>query len=216
LEDIDEEISDQELMEAASIPPPKKPEPAEETSYQAPPETLVTAASTPPSTPAPPPWAVAALEAALAREEQRPPAEEPLVPPQRGAEVRCPKCDRSDPIFGGHPPPPLGYFAAYRSYWCKKCKRYCSVLRLAGAEHRQSMQQRLGAGHDSQATLALAFEVADLSQAPRCPTCSAALRSGRGSENMDRILAALPSEGAEIKRVTCAGCGHAGIWVKPR
>lgn len=143
--------------------------------------------------------------------------EYPALDPVRSLDLRCAHCGTSSKLKAGHPAPPLGLFASYRTYSCKKCRLFVSVLRLASSRTRGIVKKVLEAsgGLDGPAPLSVAFDVADLAQPARCPDCTSMLRV---TKQTDAIEAALDTGGSEpqtLSKVSCPRCHEYGVKLGP-
>jgi len=139
--------------------------------------------------------------------------EYPALDPIRALDLSCAHCGTSSKLKAGHPAPPLGLFASYRTYSCKKCRLFVSVLRLASSRTRGIVKRVLEAsgGLDGPAPLSVAFDVADLAQPARCPDCTSMLRV---TKQTDAIEAALDTGGTEpqtLSKVSCPRCHEYGV-----
>lgn len=151
----------------------------------------------------------ATTDPVAASEAIEPTAPSPARAPQSEAELRCTRCDYRALVRFGPPEDAIGHLASHRIYWCGRCARYASVLRLANAKTRAASIPDLRAlGLPPAEALELAIRVADLSQPPRCPTCSGTLRTNRAVKLIERALSDLNAP-ARLEQVTCPECDHA-------
>ncbi len=138
---------------------------------------------------------------------------EPLL-----VELSCGACRTT---FGridlGGVPGPMGLIAARHPYWCKYEDQLVSVVRLNPPGDRSMMRQHLGDGALGQSVrLDLAFEIADLAERPRCPSCGGDVRADGIPKAVAKVLDQVRA-GATVglTGVTCPLCRKADVTLTP-
>lgn len=141
----------------------------------------------------------------------------PELDPVRHLHLECAHCGHSSPLKAGHPPPPLGLFASHRTYACKKCKSFVSVLRLASSRTRGMVRKALEATGDLEgpAPLSMSFEIADLAQPARCPSCTSMLRVTKQTDAVEAALETAGTEPQRLPKVSCPRCHEFGMGLRP-
>lgn len=141
-----------------------------------------------------------------------------LLPVPLAAKLLCRSCEDVSPLRAGRAMGRLAPFTVYRLYYCRPCRRFTSVLRLAPAKDRAVVRAAIadlaGDGPTPHIPIDLAFEVADLARPPRCPTCSSAVRLTKPLRAIELALADLashPDVPIALDKLTCSRCDRLGL-----
>jgi hypothetical protein len=141
-----------------------------------------------------------------------------LLPAPRAAKLLCRSCEDASPLRAGRATGRLAPFTVYRLYYCRPCRRFTSVLRLAPAKERATVRAAIaelaGDGPAPHVPIDLAFEVADLARPPRCPTCRSAVRLTKPLRTIELALADLathPDVPIALDKLTCSRCDRLGL-----
>lgn len=141
-----------------------------------------------------------------------------LLPAPRAAKLLCRSCEDTSPLRAGRATGRLAPFTVYRLYYCRPCRRFTSVLRLAPAKERATVRAAIaelaGDGPAPHVPIDLAFEVADLARPPRCPTCRSAVRLTKPLRTIELALADLathPDVPIALDKLTCSRCDRLGL-----
>jgi Tfp pilus assembly protein PilZ len=113
---------------------------------------------------------------------------------------------------------PLGLLAARHPYWCKYEDRIVSVVRLNSSSERSAAKQHLGDDARRQGvTFALAFEIADLSEPPRCPDCGGDVKNDGIPKAVAQVIDEVRAgASAKLEGAQCPSCREAQLIAERR
>jgi hypothetical protein len=108
----------------------------------------------------------------------------------------------------------LGLFAELRAFWCGRCEKLVSVPRLSAAKDRSRALETLGGigapALKALVPLSIAFELAELTAPPKCPSCSRTLRNTDATysieEAIDRLRGGASAEPLRLETIPCPSC----------
>lgn len=138
-----------------------------------------------------------------------------LTRPPFAVRLSCDSCDMLETeLDAGGVPGSLGFVAEYKPFFCPSCRLVLTRRRLLLEEERQAALGRIKLRGALQAptTLRAVFDVAELSDPPRCSSCEGKLKATRPVQLLAEVLAKLErGDDTSDVSVPCALCKD-GRW----
>jgi hypothetical protein len=118
--------------------------------------------------------------------------------PAATVELACLQCDHTSQLLVGQPTGARGVFSRYRTYECRACRGFVSVVRPSATADRLRLRDALrGTPHvvvPPEALVELVTAMAELALPAHCPTCGGVLRSTKSSRAVERALPRVRAE----------------------
>jgi hypothetical protein len=113
-------------------------------------------------------------------------------------ELACLQCDHTSQLVVGQPTGPRGVFSRYRTYECRTCRGFVSVVRPSATADRLRLRDALRSSPDVRIApdtlVELVTAVAELALPAHCPACGGVLRSTKSSREVERALPRVRAE----------------------